>query len=693
MSSTLGDRISAARRRGFVGRTAELARFTDIVTGTDMPVVVVFVHGPGGCGKTALLRQFAELSRDAGAAVTSLDARELPPVPDALAAALITGSVPAEGFRSVLMLDSFELLQHLETVVRDQLLPALSADTLVVLASQRPPGPGWLADSGWSQLIAVMPVGNLSAADSNAFLASRQVPQARRDRVVQFTRGHPLALALVAETLANHGDFDPHGSPDVIRTLVEQFVQAVPSPQHRRCLEACALVRRLTEPLLAALLGEGTESAPADRLFDWLRRLPCVDSGRAGLHLNDLAKEVVAADLEWRDPDLFTELHRLARQYYLARLAVSAPDDQAALLMDLMFLHPELRPYLRPPDANASGGLTTRAANTADHEPIVEMVRRHEGPESAAYASHWLTTAPQTWQVVRDAAGQVVGTLCLLPVKPDGPNGADGGDPALSNARRELANHPRLRPGEEATLVRFWMARDTYQDISPVQSLIAVQLGRHYLSVPGPALTLLPFANPTAWAQFAAYADQSPMPDADFEVGGRRYVVHGHDWRVVTATQWLSVLAQREVGSHPDVPPTAHLLVMGRQDFAPAVRTALRDLTRPDRLRTNPLLGTRVVTSRTPATASPRERVTALQQAVLEAVEHLKTSANQADRRSHRILHRAYVQPAPTLERAAEALGLPSSTFRRHLTAATDRLTDLLWDQEIGPTPRHMQSP
>jgi hypothetical protein len=234
------------------------------------------------------------------------------------------------------------------------------------------------------------------------------------------------------------------------------------------------------------------------------------------------------------------------------------------------------------------------------------------------------------------------------------------------------------------------MARDTYQDISPVQSLIAVQLGRHYLNVPGPALTLLPFANPAAWAEFAAYADQAPMPDADFEVGGRRYSVHGHDWRVVTPTQWLSVLAQREVGSHPDVPASTRVHVMARQDFATAVRDALRNLTRPNRLRENPLLGTRVVTGRTPASASPRQRVAALQQVILEAAEHLKMSPDQADRRAHRILHRAYLQPAATLERAAEALGLPSSTFRRHLGAATERLTDLLWDQEVEPgAPEH----
>ena len=287
-----------------------------------------------------------------------------------------------------------------------------------------------------------MPVDNLSAADSDAFLAARRIPEDRRDGVVQFTRGHPLALALVAETLANHGDFDPHGSPDVIRTLVEQFVQVLPSPRHRRALEACALVRQLTEPLLSALLGEPTDSAHAAALFDWLRRLPCVDSGRAGLHLSGLAKAVIAADLEWRDPDLFTELHRLARQYYLSRLAAGGPDEQAALLMDLMFLSPGTAPV-----PATAGCERVRGAEHAPSEQLRSRAHHRDGappraPESAAHAAHWLDTAPQSWQVVRDATDSVVGTLCLLPVQPEGD---DGGDPAMTNARRELANHPRLR--------------------------------------------------------------------------------------------------------------------------------------------------------------------------------------------------------------------------------------------------------
>jgi hypothetical protein len=50
----------------------------------------------------------------------------------------------------------------------------------------------------------------------------------------------------------------------------------------------------------------------------------------------------------------------------------------------------------------------------------------------------------------------------------------------------------------------------------------------------------------------------------------------------------------------------------------------------------------------------------------------------------HRVLDRTFVRPAPTQEAAAEVLGLPFSTYRRHLAAAVDNLVDLLWAVEIG---------
>jgi predicted DNA-binding protein (UPF0251 family) len=54
------------------------------------------------------------------------------------------------------------------------------------------------------------------------------------------------------------------------------------------------------------------------------------------------------------------------------------------------------------------------------------------------------------------------------------------------------------------------------------------------------------------------------------------------------------------------------------------------------------------------------------------------------DEKYYRAVHRTYLQPAPTQEKAAEQLGVPFSTFRRHLNRGLDRVTEMLWDEEVG---------
>ncbi len=262
-------------------------------------------------------------------------------------------------------------------------------------------------------------------------------------------------------------------------------------------------------------------------------------------------------------------------------------------------------------------------------------------------------------------------------------------DPAVAAACTYLVRRAPLRPGEVAAIVRFWMAADGYQAVSPVQTLITLQLVRYYLTTPALAFTLLPCADPEFWAAAFAYADLARLPEADFEVGGRRYGVYGHDWRTVPPLAWLALLAERETAAAPlAVPSPAQVQpvrLLDEAEFVAGVRAALRDLGRPDRLRDSPLLQSRLVGRRAGAGAGSTERADVLRHAVLAAAASLEASPR--DRRAFRALHHTYLQPAGTQERAAELLRLPMSTFRRHLAAGVGQLTALLWRQEIDPEP------
>lgn len=679
MAGTMADRVAAGRRLRFVGRSAELELFDSLVQAPSGQGAVVFVHGPAGVGKTTLLRRFAASCDEAGVTSVLVDARDLPPMADALEQRL---SAPlaqrADSTRLVVLLDGYELLAELDDAVRERVAPQLPEDSVLVLAGQRPPSTGWRTDPGWAPLLHVLRLGNLSTPEAGSFLTASGVPPDLHEPAIAFTHGHPLALALVGEVVRQKGSLPPGATADVVRELLDRLLAVVPSQTHRAALEAAAQVRVLDEPLLAALL----DVPDAAELFAWLRGLPFVDAGAEGVHLHDLTRDALASDLEWRHPLRHSELHDRARTYFLGRLDGADLATQATALLDLMYLHPFLRAFVVPDDA---AHLRVDGLRPGQDSAVADMVARHEGEESAAQARHWLARQPAAWRVILDAAGEVLGAVCLLALEAVAPDQRDV-DPAVAAAYTELEGHPPLRPKETATLVRHWLSRNDYQSVSPVQNLIAAQLAQHYLTTAGLAVTLLPFANPQEWAELCAYSDHRRAPRADFTVGGRTYGVFVHDWRTVPPATWVANLSRQETGATPpaEAPTeTDGVRVLSETDFRAAVRQALRDHSRPDRLRANPLLDTRLVASRAASVTSAADRVKLLQGLVQDAADTLK--AVPADHRLHRVLVRAYLSPAPSLERAAEILDLPSSTFRRLLGTATTRVATLLWQQELEP--------
>ena len=118
--------------------------------------------------------------------------------------------------------------------------------------------------------------------------------------------------------------------------------------------------------------------------------------------------------------------------------------------------------------------------------------------------------------------------------------------------------------------------------------------------------------------------------------------------------------------------------MLTRSDFDSAVKDALRHYTQADLLAENALLRTRLLTRCEPGAATPQ----ALKALLAETAKAL--FAGERDRRLYRVLDLTYLNPAPKQEAAADRLGLSFSTYRRHLTAGIDRLTEWLWRQEQG---------
>jgi hypothetical protein len=684
---TLGDLLASRRRRRFVGRAHEIELFRVALDSAEPLLSMLHIHGPAGIGKTTLLDVFAGLAADAGASIVRVDGRDVVPSPPVVLEALRgvlevpegEGAImgPSDSGRLVVLFDTYERLGLLDDWVRTRLLPRLPATALTVVAGRRPPGSAWRADPAWRELLRVVSLRNLSPEESRQYLHACGVDPARHDQLVEVAHGHPLGLSLLADVVVRGGETaaDPL-TPDLVGTLLRQFVEVVPSGRHRRALEVCALARVTTEALLREVLGlEDTHE-----LFVWLRELSFVESGPEGVFPHDLARDALEADLRWRDPEDYRRVFRGVRAHIHGRLKSSQGHEQQRAIFDAKFLFRRLPGILSPVDWDTWGHHYPEPARPGDREPILDLVLTWEGEESAAIAARWWERQPEGFFVVRGQDGAVGGFLALVDLTRASTQDI-AADPGARAAWDYTQRHAPPRPSETVTQSRFVIDRMAYQGPSPTLNATPILTMQRYLQTPKLAWDFLTLAEPERWDDYFAAADLPRAVGADFVVGGRRYGLFAHDFRQVPIDALLELVTERALAQDLTLSATTvqpPLLVLSQPEFDQAVRQALRDLRRPDLLGRNPLLRTRLVCDRT---GDEEPSAAVLEALVGAAVETL--GEHPRDDKLLRAVERTYVRPAATQERAAAALGLPFSTYRRHLTQGVDRVAAWLWDQEV----------
>lgn len=673
---TVAARLRSAQQRVFVGRQAELELLRAALAEDPPPFAVLHLYGPGGVGKSALLDRFAALAEAAGRPVTRLDGRELDRAPDALQRAFLGAGGGAGG---VLLVDAYEALAPVDGWLREVVLPQLDARAVVVLAGRDPPACAWRTDAGWRELFRSVALDNLPPEESRALLERRGVPPGRAAAAVAFTHGHPLALTLVADVLSQGGvGLTSERSMDVVRTLVQRFTQGVPSPLHRQALEVCAHARVTTEALLEAAVGP----AQAHALFDWLASLSFVECGPHGLHPHDLAREALDEDLRWRNPEGYAALHHRVRAHVLAGIAAaSGLRARQRAFAGLLFLHRHnavSRPVLRFYEL---GRVAAEPARAEELPALHALTARLHGPEAAARVARWLERQPEGAWVIVDGPRRPAGFF--LEVALQRASAEDlATDPVARAAWEHVRRHAPLREGEEARLGRFWLDGERGRELlTPAMEVTAILSGLYWIGTPGLAWSLVS-AEAGPLGAFLEHCDFGRAPGRELVEDGRAYALFAHDWRVRPPAAWLALMGDREIALDDDAPPARAPaargpVVLSQAEYADAVRHALRDLHRPGALAMSPLLRCRVVLDRT----DPGDPVASLRAAVREAVEELR--ADPRAEKAYRAVHRTYLEPAPTQERAAELLRLPFSTYRRQLGVGVERVVESLWRREL----------
>lgn len=677
---TLLEHEEARRRELFVDRVDELAML--LGAAQDPGPRIFYVHGPGGIGKTSLLQIVAVALRARGVAIRRIDARDLELTPEAFLLAFDpTGGEEEAAGRRAILFDTYELMLPIEAFVLRTLLARARGDILIILASRTPPSAEWRALSLWRDVVAPLALRNLPSNDAQRYLEARGVDPGVGASIAAFSHGHPLALAIAADAWRNSATpptFDPGRAPDVISVLYDYFVRGIPD-EARALLEIAAILPATTESLLAAM----RPNVRTDSLR-WLSSLSFMLIGPHGVFPHDLAREVILAELRWRNPRRLMELAIRAQRCFAGLCTAAGLDGYGRAFADFAFVlshNPRMRVLMVPP----SSDLVLDELRRDDEAAICAAVARHEGVEEARLARYWLSRQPTAFRVARTPNGAIAG-FCAF-IRLDLTQDEDrGGDPRVAAAWAHAL--PLLKDGLDrpSVYVRFFMSCEVHQRPSPATAICSLATGS-FVFLPRCALLYIRMHDEWQhWQESVRLCGAELVSELAHEADGKGFLVTLQDHRALTPVAWLARFSDRTAladwaAQAPVNVVDSSISALSRDEFYQHVRDALRNLTDPLALRQSPLIHSQAVEARVSTNASQAERSTALAVLLRAQIEGLR-GGSRGDA-WYQVLQIAYLGPRIKHESAAHELGLSYITFRRLLGAATEFIVSDLWHLEL----------
>ena len=430
-----------------------------------------------------------------------------------------------------------------------------------------------------------------------------------------------------------------------------------------------------------ALLRDALELDDAHHLFAWLRGLSFVEAGADGLFPHELARDVLDIDLRWRDPDAYKR-HVPAGP----RPHPPQPRDHARARPAARHLRREVR--VPQPAQRAVSGRLDRLGRAIPRAgavpriapPVLDLVARYEGPESADIAAHWLDRQRDGFVVIREPDGTLRGFLGLLDLT--AASTADrAADPAAQAAWRQANSPDPVRAGEIVTQTRFVIDSQAYQAPSPTLNATPVATLQRYLQDPGsgvrlphprrsrPVGRLLRSRRPAPRQRRRLHCRQSTLWPVLPRLSRR---ARGRTVGAVDRTR-------AKPGAHARHPPALRRCWCCPSPTSPTPCAGPCTIcTAPTCWRVSPCCEPACFANGpAPRIRTPRTLTRCY------ATPWRPFASDPRDDKLLRAVERTYLRPAATQEAAAALLGLPFSTYRRHLSQGMARVVSWCWEREV----------
>lgn len=363
------------------------------------------------------------------------------------------------------------------------------------------------------------------------------------------SRGHPLALVLAASATAERPDLDLEEAavPRVVDALTRTYLADVDDPITREALGAAAVARRMTLPLLRAML---PAAAPQDA-FERLRALPFVESGRDGLIVHEAVKQAIAAGLKTSDPSRYRALRRAAWRHLATAARGAGGPALWRYTADILYLleNPAVREGFFPSGVHL---YVVEPSRGEDAQAILAIARRHEGRDGAQALAAWWSALPACFHVVRGSGTEVAGFYAMADAAAV-PPALLRADPVVRRWAALLRKDP-VPPGQRVLFLRRWLSVGQGEAPSPAQGACWIDIKRHYMELRPHlrriALTLRDLAPYTAAAERLGFR---VVPEAAVEIDGAAHHTAILDFGPDSVDGWLAGLVAAELGAEDEL--------------------------------------------------------------------------------------------------------------------------------------------
>ncbi|MFP3915647.1 MAG: hypothetical protein ACLFWM_12285 [Actinomycetota bacterium] len=628
-AESLGRVVERRDAELFSGRSAEMRR-VDAFLKAGSPHRVLILHGPGGVGKSAVLREARRRAVGCGYVVRWVDGRD-PHVGDAVLSHL---SDTGEGVAGLLMVDTYEQVEGIDAGLRSTLQGVLDS-WRVVIASRRRPAESWRSPP-WDRLAAALELGPLPR-DEAALLLRRRGVEAD-EALLDWARGEPLALTVAADAASAGGGLEPSqvGDDEGIAEMIFQRLIGNDRSTSNFDVLAAASVGHLVDASMLEAMVPDVDPPAAER---WLRGVSFSEELNGRIVLHARVREAVRTLLRAEDPAHYRQLRRRLADHLHARArrGENRMISEMARLVD----DPRIRWGL-----GVESAATHRAGGVLPgDEELVEAAVAPSQPRRWELVRRWFQRSPQHIVAVRDRDGELTGVGIYVTAE-DAPAWADE-DPVLGSwlDHARASNAPSLL--NRVGIPLRWIPGRASVGNSVILGRWEGEVRRVYgYGYPGNGAQL-------GFLEAMGYRRVTHLDATDGEQAVRSYVlsldggVAGH----------VLSLVYRDLGLDP-VPPV---------DTLEEVRRVLKCFHRPADLAASPLARGSTVAERADSVRSLLEEATA------------GAFGDTGDEQLLRsILETGYMASGLTHEAAARAFHLGRSTYFRRLRRATERLAAFL---------------